>query len=957
MLVGGDILATGLSTDAGWNWQQTSGFLNWELGDYTWHPTTSTIAWAGTLGGPYESTDGGHTWTSQRNGMPTATNVACTAPIQKIIFDPNNSNLLLAFGGNQRDFITPQNGTTNYGAVWKSTNGGANWNKIAILGASSGITGANIRNAAFAAGSSSIVYACSADQTDQIWISSNGGTTWVQSSTGLPSGAHVQNVQVHPTNPSIAWVSLDGGYGIYKTINGGASWTSSNTGLTLDSSVNIQAFAVAPSNGNVLYCGAQANSSQNSRTYSSTNGGASWNLLIDNDTDYSTIIGGSMDPNSVVAFKFLSVDPQVATHVVGVTEGLVLESWNSGATWYDICSRIANSSNYRRGTGYSGVCGTICKWNPYKPGQVFPLGLDDSKLNRSLDYMYSFTDAYANLNTPFDGAWDVGFTANNSVIYIATGEAANATDAIAKSTNGGTTWTAIPRPSGVTGENRGIYVSPADPTGNTIYSTIYGNSSGLYKTTNGGTSWTTILSGVGHFYNIEADSVNYNTIYVSSDNGIYKSTDGSTFNLMPGSPTTTLLNSVHVDPTNSTNLFAVGYRIGKVCQYNGTSWTQILNQYSARDIAVDPNNDQRLVVCTHGYPGYDLNLATGVYISTNGGSSWSIYNTGLRILSAYSVNFNPDHSGQLILGTDGGGFYATDLGTSTPKSGSVPSIVGTIQAEDYDLGGQYSAYSYNMPGNPGGDNYRTDSVSIKAEGTGHAISNTRTGEWLKYSVNVPSTGYYDFVFSAMSITSTARVHIEANGVNVTGPITIGSTGGVWKNISMRGVRLIAGNQYLKLYIENGGADIDYFTTEPSTNGINITNVSSGQSYDVGMSSLGAQAYIDEPYVLSTLTQNLQNLPEIQTAMADNTSTASSLLTFTIDQPGTVYVAVDKGLVNLPGFLSGWTLTSESVNINATGNGYSVYSKQFPAGTITLGGNMQYPATGSGNMYMVFVKRS
>src|SRR5580698_4388716 len=46
ILVGGDILATGLSTDGGWNWQQTSGFVNFEIGDYTWSPTNPQIAWA-----------------------------------------------------------------------------------------------------------------------------------------------------------------------------------------------------------------------------------------------------------------------------------------------------------------------------------------------------------------------------------------------------------------------------------------------------------------------------------------------------------------------------------------------------------------------------------------------------------------------------------------------------------------------------------------------------------------------------------------------------------------------------------------------------------------------------------------------------------------------------------------------------------------------------------------------
>jgi hypothetical protein len=504
--------------------------------------------------------------------------------------------------------------------------------------------------------------------------------------------------------------------------------------------------------------------------------------------------------------------------------------------------------------------------------------------------------------------------------------------------------------------NHGIYVSPADPTGNTIYSIIYGVSDGLYKSVNGGSTWTTLLSGVGDLYSIDADPVNYNTIYVIGNNGVYKSIDGTTFNLMSGSPTTTLLGSVHVDPTNSTNIFAVGYRIGKVCKYNGSTWTQINNQYSARDIAIDPNTDQNLVVCTHGYPGYDLNLATGIYISQNGGSSWQTYNNGLRILSIYSANYNPDHSAQVILGSDGCGFYAADLGTSTAFTGSAQSVVGIIQAENYDKGGYNIAYHDSTPGNQGGDAYRTDSVDIKAEGTGHAVANLTTGEWLKYSVTVPTTGYYDVTLRTMS-TGGGQFHIEMNGVNVTGPIVIANTGGSWKSVSARGVRMIAGAQFMKVYVESGGADLDYISTALSTNGINITSVTSNAAYDVTMSSLGDAPFIDSSVVMSGLTANLQNLPQIQTAQGDAANTASNLLTFSIDQPGTVYVALDKRLTTRPAFLNGWTLTSESVDFNNTTDvGYNVYSQHFSAGSITLGGNLESPASGTANMYMVFIKR-
>jgi hypothetical protein len=231
------------------------------------------------------------------------------------------------------------------------------------------------------------------------------------------------------------------------------------------------------------------------------------------------------------------------------------------------------------------------------------------------------------------------------------------------------------------------------------------------------------------------------------------------------------------------------------------------------------------------------------------------------------------------------------------------------------------------------------------------------GEWLKYSVNVPSTGYYDITLNAMSIAAGGQFHVEMNGNNITGPIAIGNTGGVWKNVSARGVRMIAGTQYMKVYCEGGGADLDYISTALSTSGINITSVSSGAAYDVGLSSLGAVAYIDEPYLLAALTPTLQNLPMIQTAMGDAGTTTANNVTFTLDQSGTVYVAIDKRLTTLPAFLAGWTLTSESTDINSgVSAGYKVYSQHFAAGSVTLGGNIQPPASGNVSMYMVFIKR-
>ena len=71
MLVGGDMLGVGLSEDGGHSWQATSGFSSWEINAFTWPASDPRVVWVGTLSGPYESMDGGHTWVSRRAGMPT----------------------------------------------------------------------------------------------------------------------------------------------------------------------------------------------------------------------------------------------------------------------------------------------------------------------------------------------------------------------------------------------------------------------------------------------------------------------------------------------------------------------------------------------------------------------------------------------------------------------------------------------------------------------------------------------------------------------------------------------------------------------------------------------------------------------------------------------------------------------------------------------------------------------
>ena len=71
VLLGGDMLGIGVSFDRGDSWQATFGLLNWEIADFTFHPSKSNVVWAATMGGPYISRDRGVTWECRRTVCPT----------------------------------------------------------------------------------------------------------------------------------------------------------------------------------------------------------------------------------------------------------------------------------------------------------------------------------------------------------------------------------------------------------------------------------------------------------------------------------------------------------------------------------------------------------------------------------------------------------------------------------------------------------------------------------------------------------------------------------------------------------------------------------------------------------------------------------------------------------------------------------------------------------------------
>jgi hypothetical protein len=97
---------------------------------------------------------------------------------------------------------------------------------------------------------------------------------------------------------------------------------------------------------------------------------------------------------------------------------------------------------------------------------------------------------------------------------------------------------------------------------------------------------------------------------------------------------------------------------------------------------------------------------------------------------------------------------------------------------------------------------------------------------------------------------------------------------------------------------------------------------------------------------------VQGATFFQTANNDKNSSGTSFLTFSVNQDVTVYVAYDQQATSLPNWLSDRTNTGEI--LDTTDVTLRLYSRNFPAGTVSLRGNKAAGARGAQSNYTVVI---
>lgn len=202
------------------------------------------------------------------------------------------------------------------------------------------------------------------------------------------------------------------------------------------------------------------------------------------------------------------------------------------------------------------------------------------------------------------------------------------------------------------------------------------------------------------------------------------------------------------------------------------------------------------------------------------------------LAAPYTHTFTPDSAGTYKLavrGFDNDNNQIEEFITVTAvvkePYGGIPIVIpGTVEAEDYDLGGQDISYNDATPVNQSGV-YRLDEGVDVGEGNGGFILGyTAGGEWLDYTVDVAESGLYTFEFHISSKNGGGEFGLSIDGDDLTGIVSVPQTGewSIYQEFS-EDVDLEEGEHVLRLNVLKSGFNLDKMVvTKAMVTGSSVT---------------------------------------------------------------------------------------------------------------------------------------
>jgi photosystem II stability/assembly factor-like uncharacterized protein len=194
-----------------------------------------------------------------------------------------------------------------------------------------------------------------------VWKTTNAGTTWepIFDSYGTYS---IGCVTIDPNNRHVIWVgtgennsqrSVGYGDGVYKSVDGGKKFEK----VGLDNSEHIGKILIDPRNSDVVYIAAQGplwSAGGDRGLYKTTDGGKTWNLILDisENTGVTDIHFDPRNPDVVYAAAYQR-RRHVWTLIDGGPESGIHKSTDAGATWKEINKGLPGGDKGRIGLAVS----------------------------------------------------------------------------------------------------------------------------------------------------------------------------------------------------------------------------------------------------------------------------------------------------------------------------------------------------------------------------------------------------------------------------------------------------------------------------------------------------------------------------------------------------------------------------------------------------------------------------
>ena len=655
------------STDAGNTWvPKTDFFPSLSVGALVIDPMNPGIIYCGTgeanistdsyAGfGMLKSIDYGETWFT--SGLEDSRHIA------EIEIHPLNTNIIYTAVSGGLYSKSEDRG------IYKSTDAGASWNRVLFLNDSTSAI-----DVAVDPGELNIVYAAmwerlrgptfrkAAGINSGIYKSTDGGTTWNQLLSGLPSPNPIIgriSIAVAPSNPNYIYAlykqssSPNGSdnvfHSFYKSTDKGNNWTQMPPGILPGEFSSFGWYfgvlEVDPNNPDLVYCA-------DIDLFKSINGGSSWQNIT---FSYS----GSFDEQHPDQHA-LWIDPSNPNALIVGNDGGIFNTTVGANPWtksYDlpIAQFYASEIDYLQpqiklgGTQDNGTLksdGTIHNWDFIYGGDGF---------HTKVDYT------------------------NSNIIY-----AESQFGGIGRSTNGGQNFNYIANGIDFTRTNWSTpYVLDVlDPM------ILYFGTYKLHKTTNRGSSWTEISPDLTRGPNgrlgtitcvssaVESDNVT-RVIYVGTDDAKLSVSTNSGTNwqdrtgILPQRYMTDVLADVREPATayvtlSGYNLDETNPHVFRTTDY-GMNWTDISNNLPdipVNSIIIDYNDDSTL------YIGTDA----GVFYTSNLGSEWSVLGNGLPNSPVFDINYHQPTQ-KLVAGTHGRSLFEIDLSGLTDIDQNLDAVV------------------------------------------------------------------------------------------------------------------------------------------------------------------------------------------------------------------------------------------------------------------------------------------